>query len=258
MSDPIEVAASAWDVMIAEELENTRACTPVHIAVFAPLAVATCEAIPAIPDQLPDGSPSVPPLLSQRPVWYPGGGGYYMRWPLAPDDIALGLVSDRSLAAWSLLRTPGPGAAPTFPHYHNISDLQVLPVTDTPGIPEADPGLATDYVIGGPAGVAIRLEVDGTITITTALATLTIGSDGSILADVPTGLMAKIGDMLAASVVKTAALEAAMTAMLAAGVATAPSPLAGNNGSLAFTAGQAAWNAAINATPLGTTKLMGS
>jgi hypothetical protein len=194
MSDPIDVAASNWDVMIAEEREGLRTCTPVHVTVFTPLAAATVEGQTAIPDRLPNGrSGKVSDLLVDRPVWYPGGGGFYLRYPLVKGDIALGMVSDRSLAGWSLTRTPGPTSAPTFPHYHHISDTQILPVTDQPGIPEDDPGLGTDMVIGGPAGVAIRIGQDGAVTITTPTATIEMDVGGAITLTPLAGQTVKLG-----------------------------------------------------------------
>lgn len=259
--DPVDVAASNLDIIFDEETENLRTCTPVHVTIpNVSLPAVTIEGQAAVPDLLPDGSPSLPSLLSERPVWYPGGGGFYMRWPLAVGDVALGVVSDRSLAAWSLTRTPGPTASPTFPHYHNLSDTQVLPVTDTPGVPEADPGLASDMVIGGPAGVAVRVGTDGTVTISKTAApaaTITIDVAGGITLEVQGGQTVKIGDVSAEPLVIASALMSAMTSALAAGVATPPTPMAGNNGSLAMTNFQTAWNAAIGSTPLGTTKAWG-
>lgn len=255
MTDSVDVMASCWDVMIAEEVENLRTCTPVHITIpNVSLPAVTCEGQTAVPDQLPDGSAGLPALLSERPVWYPGGGGFYMRWPMAAGDIALGLVSDRSLAAWSLTRLPGPAAAPTFPHFHNISDTQILPVTDTPCVPEADPGLATDYVIGGPAGVAIRLAPDGTITLTTAAATVTVAVDGTITLDGPTVNVGGAGALvLAKAQALTDALDAAITAAVSA--AAPITPPNGDGGTAGFTAMQTTWNA--NKATIATTKAKG-
>lgn len=252
--DPVEVAASAWDVMIAEEVESIRTCTPVHVSAFLPAVAATCEAVTSVPDMLPDGSGGAPSQLSQRPVWYPGGAGFYMRWPLAPPDIALGVVSDRSLEGWSLTRQFGPSAVMPRPRYHNISDLQILAMTDQPGIPDDDPGLATDFVIGGPAGVAIRIAVDSTVTITTAAATITVGVDGTVDIDGPTVNVGGVGALaLAKSQALTDAVDAAITAAVSAAAPIVPP--AGDGGTAGFTALQTAWNAA-KAT-IATTKAKG-
>lgn len=229
MSDPIDVAASALDVIFAEEVEGLRTVLPIHVVAWVPgtaVLPATCEATPAVPDRLPDGTANAPALLSARPVWYPGGSGFFIHWPMTLDDQALGLVSDRSLAAWSLSRAPGPQSAPTFPHYHNISDTQALPFTDLPGVPAADPGLATDFKIGSTAGVAIRVTQLGEVTIETAAATVTVAVDGTITLD---GVTVKLGGVAAALGVArlndTTSSDVTMTAWMA-GVQTVSSAAA--------------------------------
>lgn len=221
MSDPIEAAAGALDVIFAEQLENVRTCTPLFVMAFTPgssTLSATCECQPAVPDTLPNGNPGkVVPVLSERPVWYPGGGGTFIYWPVVTGDTALGLVSDRSLAAWSLSRTPGLPSAPELPHFHQISDTQVLPLTDRPGIPDGDPGLATDLIIGTATGVAIRIAgATGEVAITTPAATITVAVDGTITLE---GVTVKLGGPAAtlgvARLTDTVAADAGMTAWIA-------------------------------------------
>jgi hypothetical protein len=259
MSDPIEAAAGALDVIFAEQLENVRTCTPLVVTAFTPggsALSATCECQPAVPDTLPNGNPGkVVPVLSERPVWYPGGGGTFIYWPVVTGDVALGLVSDRSLAAWSLSRTPGLPSAPELPHFHQISDTQVLPLTDRPGIPDGDPGLATDLIMGTAAGVALRIAgATGEITITTPAATVTVAVDGTITLEGPT---VNVGGLAAVNLPKWPQLEAAVDAMLAAGVLFVGTPAdpSGENAGAAFAAAQAAWEAAKGAVP--TTKAKG-
>lgn len=257
MSDPLDVAASSLDVIFAEELENLRTATPLHVVAWVPGSAtlpATCEATPAVPDLLPNGTAGTPTLLSARPVWYPGGGGFCMHWPMQPDDLALGIVSDRSLAAWSLSRAPGPQSAPTFPHYHNISDTQALPFTDTPGVPEGDAGLATDFILCSPAGVAIRVSPLGEVTIETAAATVTVAVDGTITLDGTSVLGGGVG---ALALAKAEALTAAVDAMLAAGVAAVgvPADPDGENAGVAFGLAQTAWSG-LKST-IATTKMKG-
>lgn len=261
--DPIEVAASCWDTMIAEEMENLRTCSPIHVTIpDVSLPAVTVEGQTAVPDLLPDGSPSQPSLVSRAPVWYPGGGGFFIRYPLTVGDIALGIASDRSLAAWGLTRTPGPQSAPTFPHYHNISDTQILPVTDQPGIDEGDPGLATDFVIGGPAGEAFRVGTPGEVTITKSgatVATITLDAAGAITLTPAAGQSVNVGGDAATALTLWAQLSAAMTSMLnagagAVGVSGDPS---GENAGAAFAAAQGAWELAISGASPATTTAKG-
>lgn len=201
--------------------------------------------------------------VPSAPVLYPGGGGWSVRWPLASDDEAVAIVSDRNIGRWR--QTKIVGQAHSMERHHALSDSVVLPFRLTPPTPTPPASVTdedTDFVIQGPLGDAIRLEPTGPVTIRkgpdgATLATISIDVAGTISLTVPTGQTVKIGDASAEPLVIASALMSAMSSMLAAGAAVAPTPMAGNNGSLAFLAGQTAWNTAIGATPLGTIKAWG-
>lgn len=119
---------------------------------------------------------------------------------------------------------------------------------------------AGDTVLWTAGGHSIALADDGAITITSKDGSMiTLDTAGSIALDVGVGQLVTLGDVpLSDFLAKVTALESAMTALLTAGAATLPSPGAGTNGALAFTAAQQAWEIAIAATPLGTVKTKGS
>ena len=59
------------------------------------------------------------PLLVNVPVYFPGGGGVNLTFPVSAGDECLVLFNDRQLENWI---ESGPGQAPTLPNLHNLSD----------------------------------------------------------------------------------------------------------------------------------------
>lgn len=254
MSALLESMNAAQDVMDDAFHEATRTATPVIVQSWAQPAGqgARCDVQLTIPDRAGDGSAVVPtPVVATRPIYYLGGGGWTVHYPLQAGDAALGLCMDRNTDAWGVNRVPGTPSHPLFERYHSESDMAVLPMLDRPVLPSPAPGLTTDFVIThSTGGVIIRLGTDGKVTLT-ASPTLSIVMD-------PTAGTIKAGDDLAEALVKVSRLEAAMTAMLNAGGGVAPTPMAGTNGAIAFQAAKIAWDIAIAAAPLDTTKLLGT
>lgn len=211
------------------------------------------------------GQESADGVAPNAPVLYPGGGGFSMRWPLLPQDEVVAICSDRNIERWR--QTKLVGQAHSFSErHHDLSDALVLPVRITPPTPTPPAAVTnetTDWVLQGPLGDIMRVSPGGPITIRkgpdgATAATIAIDVAGTITMTVPTGQTVKIGGVAAEPLVIASALASAMTALLNAGVATPPTPLAGNNGSLAFTNALAAWNSAIAGTPLGTIKAWGA
>lgn len=61
------------------------------------------------------------PQIERAPVWYPRGGGWSMTWPLAPGDLVLLVVAERSLDRW-LASHDGAAYSPGDPRKHDLSD----------------------------------------------------------------------------------------------------------------------------------------
>ena len=63
------------------------------------------------------------PPLTLVPVWFPGGGGYSMTFPVKPGDECLLVFHDRELDNWYL---NGAGIPPTLPRAHDLADAIAL------------------------------------------------------------------------------------------------------------------------------------
>lgn len=258
--DALEAMNAAQDVMDDAFSEALRTCTPVIVQSWtAPSSVgARCDVQLTIPNRAPDGSAVEPtPVVTSRPVYYPSGGGWTIHYPLEAGDQTMGLCIDRNTEGWSTNRAPGAPSHTLYERYHDISDMAVVAVCDRPRLPSPAPGLDTDFVIAHrTAGVVIRAGIDGLVTITASeTALITIDPSGEINI---TGATVKVGDGLAESLVKLNALIANISTALNAGIATPPTPMAGNNGSLAMTNFKTAWDAATGSNPMGTTKALGT
>jgi hypothetical protein len=251
---------AVFDVILDSLQERMRSATPVVVQTWTEPdgAGAHADVQLTIPDRAPNGAAIEPtPIVAERPVFYPAGGGWTVHYPLASGDQVLGLTIDRNTEGWNTNRTPGAPAHTLVERLHDVSDLVVVAMADRPALPSPATGLDTDFVITHETGgVIIRAGTDGLVTITaSANASITVNPNGQI--DV-TGTTVKVGDSSAEALVKLNKLIANMTTALNAGVATPPTPMAGNNGSLAMTQFQIAWNAANGSNPMGTTKALGT
>ena len=61
--------------------------------------------------------------LTLVPVWFPGGGGYSMTFPVKPGDECLLIFHDRELDNWYL---NGAGLPPSLPRAHDLADAIAL------------------------------------------------------------------------------------------------------------------------------------
>jgi hypothetical protein len=241
MTDATEAAASSWDVMMAEVLENLRTAGPIVVQSYTAGDAAKVEAIPVVPDVTPSGEAGAAASIPDRPVWYPSGGGHGEFWPLEQGDVALGICSDRSLAAWQQSREPGEPAAPPFPRFHALDQMQVLPLCDRPTLPQgADAPGPGEYIRFGPGGTALRIKPDGTTTVQApnGISSITMNPDGSIDAVGTEIRLAGQADVLTKA-------QALIDAIDNSWAAATPTPNDGGAGLKATFL--VAWNAAKNA-----------
>lgn len=108
---------------------------------------------------------AIPLPVVEAPVCFPMGGGFAITWPLVPGDHVLLLCADRSIERW---RLTGAAYKPESLRTHTLSDAFAVPF----GAPAPDPvpgSSATDLVIVGAGGVALRVTPAGTITIAEGL-----------------------------------------------------------------------------------------
>jgi len=156
---------------------------------------------------------------------------------------------------YGLAGQPASGDALLFASEGDSDNLTAI-VSSVAGRPATEPG---DKVLWTAAGHQIFLADAGGITITSKDgATITLDENASITLDVAAGKSVNVGDALAEALVKSGPFKAAMSAALAAGASVAPTPMAGNNGSLAFQAAQLAWDTSLASDPIDTTKAKGT
>jgi hypothetical protein len=184
-SSAIEAMCGAIDVILDAHSENTRTCTPVVVQSWTEpsTAGARCDVQLTIPNRAPDGSAIEPtPVVAERPVYYPAGGGWTIHYPLEAGDEVLGLCIDRNTEGWTTNRTPGAPSHALFERFHSESDMVVLAAADRPELPDATPDLDTDFVITHrTGGVVVRLGTDGKVTLTaSASASIVVQPDGTI------------------------------------------------------------------------------
>ena len=239
MSEFLDALIDAHDAVKDASDENLRTAMPLIVQSWSEPGGegASCTAVVPIPNRAPDGEPisETPSLVVDRPVFYPGGGGWCMSWPLEPGDEVMGIAAERNTEAWHLNRQPGAPSNPLLERYHDLSDTMVLPLVDRPELPQPAPsGLDTDLVImHRTGGVLLRCEPSGKVTIT-ASSTVAVVVDpaGKVTITAPLVEVAGADDFA----VKYASLVAAIDALLLAGV-NAAGPGAAN-----FSAATTSWN----------------
>jgi len=201
---------------------------------------------------LEGGQASEPDITPDAPVLSFTGGGFFVLMPTDTGDEMLGLVVDRASGKWRTTRTAGQVDKVNGKRSKVLSDIMLTPfaITAPSGAPETWDGLT----LGGPAGVAIEVATDGTVTITgqaVAPATptkITMEPGGDITLEVGSANSVNVGGPAAVELPKWPVLESTIDALLAAGVAAGTGAI-GTTGTLAFTAAQTAWNAAKSGIP---------
>lgn len=241
MSKLLEAMAGAYDVVVDERSQRLRTMTPVVVQAWRAPSTrgASCDAVLPIPDQAPNGDPvsSTHHMVASRPVYYPGGGGWVVHYPLEAGDEALALAADRNTEAWALNREPGAPSNAAIPRWHDISDAAILAMLDRPRLPSPTPaGLGTDLlVMHRTSGVLIRCEPSGKVTITASTSvSLTLDPSGSGKVTITAPVVEVAGS--ADDATKAQALTNAIDAMLLGGVN------AGGPGAPNFAAATTAWN----------------
>jgi hypothetical protein len=216
--------------------------------VTAPEREQSVDFQPGIPD-LAGGQADVPGLTPSAPVLNFASGGFFVLMPVAAGDEVFSVVSDRTTGVWRDTKNPQQVDPINGKRTGSLSDACLFPFAFT--APTGAPSSWSSLLLGGPAGVALEVETDGSVTITkqgTPAATITLDAAGSVTIEVIAGQSVKLGGAGAVELAKAQALESAIDALIAAGVG-AGTGTPGTTGTLAFTAAQTAWNLAKSAIP---------
>lgn len=123
-----------------------------------------------------DGSANEEPRtkLPKVPIWYPGGGGWTITWPLKVGDPVLLVFCQRNIANWFISDGKEP-VAPEFSETHPESAAICIPRLFPRG---ANDGEAhEEYLTIAGHGIKIILKTDGAAVIEGARVEL--GADGA-------------------------------------------------------------------------------
>lgn len=107
------------------------------------------------------------PVIPMVPVAHLQGGGFYVAVPLQVGDFVTLVFAERSLDRWLEVARKGAGATvtPGDVGMHPLDGAIALPTGPAPRTALL-PGVSdTELVIGGPAGVMLRLRPDGSIAL---------------------------------------------------------------------------------------------
>lgn len=151
------------------------------------------------------------PVLPNVPLAWPGGGGFFASFPLAPGDFVLIVFCESAIDQW---RAKGTETAPGDVRRHSLTGAVAIPVIR----PKTSPILgasATDLVIGMDLGSVIRITplgqvqlADGTDPV--ALASLVFAAISTMLG---TGVGASGTDAFAAAKTAWDALSGTLAGM---------------------------------------------
>lgn len=124
-------------------------------------ATQTCTVQPAIKAraQNPDGSFEWVeiPLLTECPVFFPGGGGLTMTFPVAAGDDCLVVFSSRCIDAWW---QSGGVQVQAELRMHDLSDGMVFPGFNS--VPKVPAGISTTKAQIRNASGSVLIEIDPT------------------------------------------------------------------------------------------------
>lgn len=101
------------------------------------------------------------PVLTNVPVLFPGGGGFFVTFPVAPGDVCELRFADASLDRW---KAKGGEVDPVEDRPHDLSNAVALVGLESPA--QATPAHATNAVLGMPDGARVELTPGGDVLLT--------------------------------------------------------------------------------------------
>jgi hypothetical protein len=105
------------------------------------------------------------PILPRVPVGYPQGGGFFVSLPLQAGDFVLLVFSERSIDRWIATASKARQAAVSTGDIgtHSLDGAIAIPCGPAPSANLLEGVSGEDLVIGGPAGVMLRISPLGQI-----------------------------------------------------------------------------------------------
>lgn len=149
----------AFAAQIEGRLKQLHTCLPGIVSKFDP-AKQTAEVQPAIKRIFTDRGPVNLPLCVDVPVAFPGGGDFFLTFPVKPGDECILLFSERAIDFWY---ANGGTQEPSEYRLHDLSDgIAIVGLNSQPRkIPSFN---ANDTEVRNRAGTTkIQIKPDGTI-----------------------------------------------------------------------------------------------
>ncbi len=149
------------DGLMGESLADLHTCMMGKIKSFDGKKMQA-DVIPLGKNKLADGRETALPVISQAPVMFIHGNGFFIRPPLKPGDLVVVVFADRELDGVLL---SGEAKTPTSERQHGLEDAIVLggwlPFADSLPVDNDD-----DLVIGHKDGkVILTIKPDGEVEI---------------------------------------------------------------------------------------------
>jgi hypothetical protein len=136
MSAPLQtksvIAPRLADVLLNLKLDifaSLNCCMPGIIQSFNATS-CTCVVQPVFNRKLPDGTVKARPVLADCPVYFPGGGGGRLTFPVKAGDQCLIVFQDRRIDEWF---QSGAQSLPADVRMHDLSDGIVIVGLDPTG-----------------------------------------------------------------------------------------------------------------------------
>ena len=101
------------------------------------------------------------PVLTNVPVLFPGGGGFFVTFPVAVGDVCELRFADASLDRWKAM---GGEVDPVEDRPHDLSNAVALVGLESPA--QATAAHATHAVLGMPDGARVELTPGGDVLLT--------------------------------------------------------------------------------------------
>lgn len=121
-SQAIESPDAAIRSVVTGMLKNVHTCLPGIIVNFDP-ATQTAQVQPAIQRIFIRTGPVNLPVCIDVPVLFPGGGDYFLTFPVSPGDECILLFSERAIDLWFF---QGEVSPPAEYRLHDLSDGMAL------------------------------------------------------------------------------------------------------------------------------------
>jgi hypothetical protein len=180
MESSADEAAAA---SVENRLKDLHTCLPGIIDRFDP-ETQTASVQPAIKRIFTERGTVDLPLCMDVPVSFPGGGDFFLTFPVKPGDECLLLFSERCIDAWHF---EGGTQPPEEFRLHDLSDAIALVGLNSQ--PKKIPAFnATDTELRNRFGdTHLTMQPDGAITAVNPQGSYTLGADGSMTITAPAG-----------------------------------------------------------------------